>query len=146
MSILFNHVYIYIYIYICYWLLVSEGLEAWIGVWEPGFDPSFGKLICLATLMSSDRTKQICMWMTIYIYIYIYIVGLVHPLVWRMQSDQITFLRLIDMQNTSRTYYITFHLAYQLRKKKSSLKILLKNSKKSVFFFNKTFFGWQSRN
>ena len=23
--------------------------------------------------MSSDRTKQICLWMTIYIYIYIYI-------------------------------------------------------------------------
>ena len=28
---------------------------------------------CLATLMSSDRTKHICLWMTIYIYIYIYI-------------------------------------------------------------------------
>ncbi len=28
---------------------------------------------CLATLMSSDRTKQICLWMTLYIYIYIYI-------------------------------------------------------------------------
>ena len=27
---------------------------------------------CLATVMSSDRTKQICLWMTIYIYIYIY--------------------------------------------------------------------------
>ena len=26
---------------------------------------------CLATLMSSDRTNQICLWMTIYIYIYI---------------------------------------------------------------------------
>ena len=26
--------------------------------------------MCLATLMSSDRTKQICLWMTIYIYIY----------------------------------------------------------------------------
>ena len=26
---------------------------------------------CLATLMSSDRTKQICLWMTILIYIYI---------------------------------------------------------------------------
>ena len=40
---------------------------------QPGFDPSYGKLIRLATLMSSDRTKQICLWMTIYIYIYIYI-------------------------------------------------------------------------
>ena len=40
---------------------------------QTGFDPSNGKLICLATLMSSDRTKQICPWMTIYIYIYIYI-------------------------------------------------------------------------
>ena len=29
-----------------------------------GFDPSYGKLICLATLMSSDRTKEICLWMT----------------------------------------------------------------------------------
>ena len=27
--------------------------------------------ICLATLMSSYRTKQICLWMTLYIYIYI---------------------------------------------------------------------------
>ena len=34
---------------------------------QPGFDPSYGKLVCLATLMSSDRTKQICLWMTIYI-------------------------------------------------------------------------------
>ena len=24
---------------------------------QPGFDPSYGKLICLATLMNSDRTK-----------------------------------------------------------------------------------------
>ena len=36
-----------------------------------GFNPSYGKLVCLATLMSSDRTKQICLWMNIYIYIYI---------------------------------------------------------------------------
>ena len=36
---------------------------------QPGFDPSYGKLVCLATLMSSDRTKQICLCMTIYIYI-----------------------------------------------------------------------------
>ena len=40
---------------------------------QPGFDPSFGNLACLATLKSSDRTKQVCLWMTIYIYIYIYI-------------------------------------------------------------------------
>ena len=25
---------------------------------QPGFDPSFGNLACLATLKSSDRTKQ----------------------------------------------------------------------------------------
>ena len=36
-------------------------------------DPSFGNLARLDTLMSSDRTKQISLWMTIYIYIYIYI-------------------------------------------------------------------------
>ena len=51
----------YIYIYIYNWRLS-----------QPGFDPSYRKLICLATLMSSDRTKQICLWMTIYICIYIY--------------------------------------------------------------------------
>ena len=33
-----------------------------------GFDPSFENLACLVTLMSSDRTKQICLWMTIYIF------------------------------------------------------------------------------
>ena len=32
--------------------------------------PATGRY-CLATLMSSDRTKQICLWMTIDIYIYI---------------------------------------------------------------------------
>ena len=42
---------------------------------QPGFDPSYGKLICLATLMSSEKTKQICLWMTIYIYIYICVFG-----------------------------------------------------------------------
>ena len=36
-----------------------------------GFNPSFRNLACLATLKSSDRTKQVCLWMT-YIYIYIY--------------------------------------------------------------------------
>ena len=36
---------------------------------QPGFAPSYWKLVCLATLMSSDWTKQICLWMTIYIYI-----------------------------------------------------------------------------
>ena len=29
-------------------------------------------LACLTTLKSSDRMKQICLWITIYIYIYIY--------------------------------------------------------------------------
>ena len=46
---------------------------------QPGFAPSNGKLVCLATLMSSDRTKQICLWMTIYIYIYIYIYIFPYP-------------------------------------------------------------------
>ena len=36
---------------------------------QPGFDPSYGKLVCQATLMISDWTKQICMWVTIYIYV-----------------------------------------------------------------------------
>ena len=42
---------------------------------QPSFNPGYGKLICLATLMSSNRTKQICLWMSIYIYIYIYILS-----------------------------------------------------------------------
>ena len=57
-----NYIYIYIYIYIIFDWRYNQ----------PGFDPSFGNLACLATLMSSDRTK-VCMWMIIYIYIYIYI-------------------------------------------------------------------------
>ena len=50
---------------------------------QPGFDPSFWNLACLATLKSSDRTKQICLWMTIYIlyiYIYIYIIIYIYSL------------------------------------------------------------------
>ena len=54
-------------------LLVSLWLRGRVLDWrlsQLGFDPSYGNLVCLATLMSSDRTKQICLWMTIYIYIY----------------------------------------------------------------------------
>ena len=41
---------------------------------QPGFDPSFENLTWVATLKSSDRTKQsICGWQYIYIYISIYI-------------------------------------------------------------------------
>ena len=36
--------------------------------------PATGRY-CLATLMSSDRTKQICLWMTIEIYILPYLPG-----------------------------------------------------------------------
>ena len=38
---------------------------------QPGFAPSYGKLVCLARPMSSDRTKQSCLWMTLSLYIYI---------------------------------------------------------------------------
>ena len=41
---------------------------------QPGFDLSYGNLVCLATLMSSDSTKQICLWMTIHIYIILLII------------------------------------------------------------------------
>ena len=53
--------------------LVSSWLGGRILDWrlsQPGFDPSFWNLACLATLKSSDRTIQACLWMTIYIYIY----------------------------------------------------------------------------
>ena len=50
---------------------MAEGLDRRLS--QPGFNPSYGKLMYLATLMSSDRTKQICLWMTIYIYIYMHV-------------------------------------------------------------------------
>ena len=51
---------------------MAEWFEAWVDVWVNRFSiPATGRY-CLATLMSSDRTKQICLRMTIYIYIYIY--------------------------------------------------------------------------
>ena len=56
--------------------LVSSWLSGRILNWRfshLSFDPSFGNLACQATLKISDRTKQICLWMTLYIYIYIYI-------------------------------------------------------------------------
>ena len=62
-----NHIYIYIYIYIYSGRILDWRLS------QLGFNPSFGNLVCLATLKSSNRMKQICLWMTIYIYIYIYI-------------------------------------------------------------------------
>ena len=40
---------------------------------QRGFDPIYGKLVCLPTLMSTDGTKQIYLRMTIYINIYIMI-------------------------------------------------------------------------
>ena len=58
-------------------MLASSWLSGRILDWhlsQPGFDLSFGNPACLATLMSSDRMKQICHdWQYIYIYIYIYI-------------------------------------------------------------------------
>ena len=61
-------------------VLASSWLSGRILDWrlsQPGFDPTFRNLACLTTLMSSDRTKQISLWMTIYIYIYIYILAAV---------------------------------------------------------------------
>ena len=52
-------------------LLVSSWLSVRVLYWrlsQPGFDPTYGNLVCLATLMRSVRTKQICLWMTIYIW------------------------------------------------------------------------------
>ena len=49
---------------------MAEWLEAWVDVWVDRVSILATGRYCLATLMSSDRTKQICLWMTIYIYIY----------------------------------------------------------------------------
>ena len=46
--------YIYIYIY------MSGRILIWCFS-QPGFNPIFGFLACLATLKSSDRTKQVCL-------------------------------------------------------------------------------------
>ena len=55
---------------------VHTCIHTYIHIFIYFFDPSYGKLICLATLMSSDRTKQICLWMTIEIHIFIYVYDL----------------------------------------------------------------------
>ena len=70
-TFLLTLVYIYIYIYIYISWLSDRNLDWRLS--QPSFNSSFGNLDCLATLKSPDRTKQICLWMTIYIYIYIYI-------------------------------------------------------------------------
>ena len=49
---------------------LAELLEACVDVWVNRVSiPATGRYY-LATLMSSDRTKQICLWMTMNIYIY----------------------------------------------------------------------------
>ena len=47
------------------WLRV-RGLEWRLS--QPGFDPSYGKLVCLASLMSSERNRSVCGWLYRYIY------------------------------------------------------------------------------
>ena len=52
--------------------LVSSWLSGRILDWrynQPGFDPSFGNLACLATLMGSGRAEQsVCGWEYIYLF------------------------------------------------------------------------------
>ena len=63
---------------------LEQVLAATPGVWVNLVSiPSYGNLVCLATLMSSDRTKQICLWKTIYIYK----VFLIDPL-WLVQVSE----------------------------------------------------------
>ena len=61
-------------------MLVSSRLRGRVLNWRLNqlvFDPCYGNLVCLATLMSSDWTKQICLWMTVYIHIKYIWLGLV---------------------------------------------------------------------
>ena len=52
-----------------------------------GFDPGFERPMCLATLKSSDRTKQsVCGWQYIYIY-YIILYMCVYVNVWLNRTD-----------------------------------------------------------
>ena len=55
---------------------------------------------CLATLMSSDRTKQICLWMTIYTYIWIYIYIYIYIYIFTYRPVVISFL-----PNISATFF-----------------------------------------
>ena len=48
-------------------LISPRGWMVWLGVWVNQVSIPATRRYCLATLMSSDRTKQICLWMTIYI-------------------------------------------------------------------------------
>ena len=74
------YIFMYVYIYECVCMYMCEYIHVYIFVYMqvfvyiyiciyvlslPGFDPCYGNLVCLATLMSSNRTKQICLWMTI---------------------------------------------------------------------------------
>ena len=51
--------------------------------------------------MSSDRTKKICLWMTIYIYIYIYIYILPYPRRVEFSSEEVIVLPLAPLQVSS---------------------------------------------
>ena len=68
-----NGSYVFKTFYLFFFLFFSityfmNGWKLWFGVWVNRVSiPATGRY-CLATLMSSDRTKQISLWMTIEIY------------------------------------------------------------------------------
>ena len=80
-------------------LLVSSWLKGRVLDWhlsQPGFDPSYENLVSLARLMSSDRTKQICLWMTIYIYIYLILSAMIYNSSRLFLMPLLSFLRVLN--------------------------------------------------
>ena len=83
------------YIYIYYAATGYSWLRGRVLDWplsQPSFDPSYGKLVCLATLMNSDRTKQIRLWMTIYIYKCGFLIYFLNDFVYRVDGHTNNFL------------------------------------------------------
>ena len=85
-------------------ILVSSWLCGRINGWrisQPGCDPSFENLTCLATLKSCDTTKQfVCGWQYIYIYIYIYTYTYIHVTV---HTHNFCSLRRVSMISSNKT-------------------------------------------
>ena len=84
---------------------------------QPGFGPSYRNLVCLATLMSSDRTKQICLWMTIYIF-NIYMIYKYILLITFLNEPDLIFCTIkwfqVLLSNTNNSIYYLWFVCTQL--------------------------------
>ena len=93
-----------IFIFLCFLILKISWLSSRILDWclsQPGFEPSFGNLAYLATLKSSDRTKQVCLRMSIYIHIYVSTWSLHHS----QDLIQCLFLNWVQLALSQFSFY-----------------------------------------